>query len=192
MYLRNINKEELNNYTIKAFEGNVVLIDRMESFIRYIGSLRNQKILGFDTETKPSFRKGRRNKVSLLQLAFDSTAYLFRLNRIGVPPEITRILSDPDIIKVGVAVHDDIKILQELVSFKPAGFIDLQKMVKEYGIESSSLKKITAIVLGFRISKSQQVTDWEAPILTRQQKVYAATDAWVCYEIYRSLTCNNQ
>ncbi|MGQ9620500.1 MAG: 3'-5' exonuclease [Bacteroidales bacterium] len=190
MYLKNIAPEELYNCRIESFSGKVIVIDRLKNFSGNIRHLFNQKILGFDTETKPSFRKGRKNRVSLLQLAFDNTAFLFRLNRIGLPGELVKLLSDPQIVKVGVAVHDDIKILQNITRFEPDGFVDLQKVVREYGIESVSLKKISAIVLGFRISKSQQVTDWEAPFLTDAQKKYAATDAWVCYEIYKKLKGN--
>ena len=188
MYLKNITQEELSQYRIGHFSGKIIVIDRMESVHRYKDLFTCRKILGFDTETKPSFRKGRRNRVSLLQFAYDNTAFLFRLNKIGIPDELAKVLSDPEIIKVGVAIHDDIRVLRDLKNFNPAGFVDLQKMVKEYGIESASLKKISAIVLGFRISKSQQVTDWEAPVLSEAQKVYAATDAWVCYEIYKKLT----
>ncbi|MGB4293035.1 MAG: 3'-5' exonuclease [Bacteroidales bacterium] len=188
MYLNNITPEELSNYRVGYFSGRIIVIDSMESFRLHSDLLTGRKILGFDTETKPSFRKGRRNRVSLLQLAYDNTALLFRLNKIGMPGELVKLLSDPGIIKVGVAIHDDIRVLQDLKHFNPGGFIDLQKLVKEYGIESAGLKKIAAIVLGFRISKSQQVTDWEAPVLSEAQKVYAATDAWVCYEVYRKLT----
>jgi len=159
----------------------------MYAFEKYFHLLEGQKVLGFDTETKPSFRKGKRNRVSLIQLACDNTALLFRLNRIGIPDKLIELLSDTSIIKTGVAIHEDIRALQEIARFEPGGFIDLQKLVREYGIESASLKKITAIVLGFRISKSQQVTDWEAPVLTEAQKLYAATDAWVCYRIYSRL-----
>ena len=104
------------------------------------------------------------------------------------------LLADPEVIKVGVAIHDDIKILSNVKKFSPAGFIDLQSYVRDYGIQSSGLKKLAAIVLGFRISKRQQVTDWEAVELTEAQQVYAATDAWVCYEIYNKLyrKCNLQ
>lgn len=189
MYLQNISAEELNKYSVGGFSGRVVMIDSMESFRRNFHLLKgHNNIFGFDTETKPAFRKGRRNRVALLQLAFDNIAFLFRLNRIGIPGELSALMSDPGIIKAGVAVHEDIRVLQNIKQFEPAGFVELQKLVREYGIENASLKKISAIVLGFRISKSQQVTDWEAPLLSEAQKNYAATDAWVCYNIYRKLT----
>jgi len=163
------------------------LVDDPDKFRQIIPKLENQKILGFDTETRPSFRKGRKNKVSLIQLSTGKLACLFRINKIGFPDELIRILNDPKVIKAGVAIHDDIRFLKNIRRFNPDGFIDLQKYVKEFGISSSGLKKLAAIVLGFRISKRQQVTDWEADKLTEAQQLYAATDAWVCYEIYRKL-----
>jgi ribonuclease D len=145
------------------------------------------KILGFDTETRPSFKKGTRHKVSLLQLADDRNAWLFRLNMIGLPPELTALLASPDIVKIGVAVHDDIKALRHLAPFEPGGFVDLQTVVAAHGIKQLGLKKLSAIILGFSISKSQQTSNWEAPGLTLPQQVYAATDAWVCRRIYMQL-----
>jgi ribonuclease D len=186
-YNENIDIEQIHQLDLKWFEGRIVVVNNFDNFHEAINELRNSRILGFDTETRPSFRKGKKNKVSLLQLANSEIACLFRLNRIGLPDELTSILSDPEIIKAGVAIHDDIKFLKGIKNFKPEGFIDLQGYVKDFGIQSSGLKKITAIVLGFRISKRQQVTDWEAPALSEAQQIYAATDAWVSYEIYKKL-----
>jgi ribonuclease D len=186
-YRKEISAEELMNYELSCFKGEIVIVDDLKTFSRILPCLRKNKILGFDTETRPSFRKGRKNRVSLIQLATSDLACLFRINRIGIPQELADILADHDVIKAGVAVHDDIKFLKHVKKFKPDGFIDLQKMVKDFGIKSSGLKKLAAIVLGFRISKRQQVTDWEAYELTEAQQVYAATDAWVCYEIYKKL-----
>lgn len=186
-YLENISAEELKDYDLSWFRGKIVLVDDPDKFRQIIPKLENQKILGFDTETRPSFRKGRKNKVSLIQLSTGKLACLFRINKIGFPDELIRILNDPKVIKAGVAIHDDIRFLKNIRRFNPDGFIDLQKYVKEFGISSSGLKKLAAIVLGFRISKRQQVTDWEADKLTEAQQLYAATDAWVCYEIYRKL-----
>lgn len=187
VYSENITIEEIKELELSWFEGEIFLVDTMEKFNQVIPLLRTSKLLGFDTETKPSFKKGRKNKVSLLQLANDKIACLFRINRIGIPDELLAILSDPQIVKTGVALHDDIKVLAGIRKFTPEGFLDLQGFVKSYGIESSGLKKLTAIILGFRISKSQQVTDWEASQLSEPQLVYAATDAWVCHEIYKKL-----
>ncbi len=186
-YRENLTAAELADYDLSWFKGKIIIIDNLKIFKKVIPALQDKKILGFDTETRPSFRKGRKNRVSLIQLATNEVAWLFRINRIGIPEELVTILADPDVIKAGVAVHDDIRFLKHLRKFEPEGIIDLQKLVKEYGITSSGLKKLSAIILGFRISKRQQVTDWEAEDLSEAQQIYAATDAWVCYEIYKQL-----
>lgn len=190
-FREDISAEELQTYDLSHFNGEIAVIDSFEKFRNVMPRLKKERILGFDTETRPSFRKGHKNNVSLLQLACRDKAYLFRMNKIGLPPELTDILADPSIIKAGVAVHDDIRFLKSIRKFSPEGFIDLQNFVRNFGIQSSGLKKLTAIVLGFRISKRQQVTDWEAETLTDAQLVYAATDAWVSYEIYKKLSVNN-
>ena len=187
-YKENITVEEIQEYELSWFKGRIVVVDNPETFSRVMPLLKKEKILGFDTETKPSFRKGHRNKVSLIQLSSGTLACLFRINKIGLPGELTSLLSDPSVIKAGVALHDDLKVLRKISRFNPEGFVDLQKFVRDFGIESSGLKKLTAIVLGFRISKRQQVTDWEAEELSEPQQIYAATDAWVCREIYEKLT----
>ena len=169
-YSENITIEEIKELNLSWFEGEIFLVDNMDKFYQVIPKLKKSKLLGFDTETKPSFKKGRKNKVSLLQLSDDKIACLFRINRIGLPDELAEILSDPEIIK------------KNLISQLTAPVF-----VRNYGIECSGLKKLTAIILGFRISKSQQVTDWEAKQLSEPQLIYAATDAWVCHEIYKRL-----
>jgi ribonuclease D len=187
-FLENISGEEIKDLDLKWFEGEIIVVDTFKVYRRVIPHLMNVRILGFDTETRPSFRKGKKNRVSLIQLADSNVAFLFRINRIGIPDELVTLLSDPGIIKVGVAIHDDIKFLKNVRRFEPDGFVDLQGFVKSYGIQSSGLKKLAAIILGFRISKRQQVTDWEAPDLSEAQQLYAATDAWVCHQIYNKLT----
>lgn len=186
-FQENITVEELREYDLSWFKGKIIVVDNKKTFSKVLPELLGERVLGFDTESRPSFRKGHRNKVSLIQLATAEIAFLFRINRIGIPGELAAILADPEIIKTGVAIHDDIKFLKKIRRFNPQGFIDLQKFVRDFGIESSGLKKITAIVLGFRISKRQQVTDWEAGKLSEAQQIYAATDAWVCREIYTRL-----
>jgi ribonuclease D len=186
-YVESVSEEELENYELSWFKGEIVVIEDRDTFSAVFPRLLGQDVLGFDTETRPSFRKGRSNKVSLIQLATADLACLFRINKIGIPDDLARLLSDPGVIKAGVAIHDDIRFLKKVKKFESEGFIDLQKLVREYGIQSSGLKKISAIVLGFRISKRQQVTDWEASKLTEAQEVYAATDAWVCHQVYTRL-----
>ena len=149
--------------------------------------LYREEVLGFDTETRPAFKKGRKNKLSLLQFSTEFHAFLFRTGSVGLPDQIIQLLEDEDIIKIGAAVHDDLIELKDLRKFRPAGFLDLQKYVEAFGIENKSVVKMAGIVLGFRISKSQQLSNWDADVLNDAQKQYASTDAWVCYRIYREL-----
>jgi len=186
-YPESITPEEIEKCDLSWFRGEIVLVEDMKSFNETFPRLLNSEVLGFDTETRPSFRKGRKNKVSLIQLANENLACLIRINRVGIPPQLAGLLASDDIIKAGVAVHDDIRFLRNVKGFNPSGFVDLQKFVRDYGIQVSGLKKLSAIILGFKISKRQQVTDWEAEHLTDAQQVYAATDAWVCYQIYTKL-----
>ncbi|MCK5028217.1 MAG: 3'-5' exonuclease domain-containing protein 2 [Bacteroidales bacterium] len=187
MFAENLTNEEVNDLPLYQFNGGIFVIDTFDKYDDYVPLLKGKKILGFDTETRPSFKKGKINPVSLLQITSSNQAFLLRINKIGLSDEIKEILSNPDIIKIGLAIKDDIKILREIGDFEPAGFIDLQDYVEEFAIEAKSLKKITGIVLEKRISKSQQVTNWEKEELSEAQQVYAATDAWVCLQIYRKL-----
>lgn len=191
IYKENITVEEIAECELSWFKGEIVVVDNLKTYYEVFPKLLGSDLLGFDTETKPSFKKGSKNTVSLIQLSTSNLACLFRINKIGFPQELIKLLSDPSVIKAGVAVHDDIRFLKGVKKFSAEGFVDLQNFVRDYGIESSGLKKLSAIVLGFRISKRQQVTDWEAEQLSEAQQIYAATDAWVCYEIYKKLTNGN-
>jgi ribonuclease D len=187
MYRESIDKDELAELPLIQFEGEIKLIESKDEYLTAVEYLSRQKLLGFDTETRPAFKKGVVYEVALLQLATVDRAFLFRLNKIGLPNGLKGILENPEILKIGVAIRDDIKGLQKLNSFKPSGFIELQDHVKEFGIQDFSLKKLSAIVLGYRISKAQRVTNWEAPDLTEAQLIYAATDAWISHRIFESL-----
>jgi ribonuclease D len=186
-YRESIDKQELAELPLIQFEGNITLVESKDEYMASIDYLSGQKILGFDTETKPAFKKGVVNEVALLQLSTKDRAFLFRLNKIGLPNGLKGILENPGIQKIGVAIRDDIKGLQKLNYFKPGGFVELQELVKGYGIQDFSLKKLSAIVLGYRISKSQRITNWEAPELSEAQQIYAATDAWISHRIFESL-----
>ncbi len=190
MFKESISNEELTEMPLKKFEGEIVLVDSHKKLKQAIAELSLHSIIGFDTETKPSFKKGVINKVALLQLSTKNRAFLFRINRIGLPKEIVEILANEKVIKPGVAIRDDIKGLQAFRKFKPGGFVELQDEAKEMGIQNFSLKKLTAIVCGFRISKGQQLTNWEAEVLTPPQQNYAATDAWAALEIYENFSKN--
>ena len=189
MYIESISREELEKLEYASFPGKIQVIDSVGAeFNRAIAYLRSQKIIGFDTETRPCFGPNQpRYGVSLLQLSGPGKAYLFRLKSMGMHRRLCNLLSDRRIIKVGAAIHDDIRGLQKLNDFRADGFVDLQKIVAEYGIRDKSVKKMTAIILGFRISKTQQLSNWEAEELSESQCKYAATDAWVCREMYIKL-----
>lgn len=183
-----ISKEEINELPLGQFEGEIFLIDHPDDVGEVVDFLEDQDIIGFDTETKPSFRKGQFNHVSLLQLSTATQAFLFRLNSIGFPDELRSLLEKDNLIKVGAAVHDDIKALRKLTtSFHPASFFDLNDELKKVGFHNVGVRNLSGMVLKIRISKSEQVSNWEAERLTEKQLRYAATDAWACLEIYKVL-----
>ena len=190
-FLPSISADEINRLEVKQFDGEIHLIDSLEDVPEAVEYISRHKLIGFDTESKPSFSKGSSNKVSLLQLAIPDEVFLFRLLYTGLPDELIRLFEDEDIIFAGVAIRDDVRKLQQIRSFKDAGFLELQKYSSYYKIEDNSLKKLAAIVMNIRISKSQQLSDWEAKTLTEAQMRYAATDAWVCHEVYHILRNSN-
>ena len=189
MYIESITPELLDKLEYASFPGKIFVIDSVGAeFNRAIAYLRSQKVIGFDTETRPCFGPDQpRYGVALLQLSGPEKAYLFRIKNMGMHRRLCNLLADKRIIKVGAAIHDDIRGLQKLREFEPGSFVDLQKIVWEYGIKDKSVKKMTAIILGFRISKTQQLSNWEAEALSESQCKYAATDAWVCREMYLKL-----
>ena len=186
-YRSHIEKNEVSAMPNVLFEGRIITIDTVEEAEKAAKALMNESILGIDTETRPSFRKGVQYGVSLLQLSTADTCFLFRLNRTGMPDSLVKLLEKKDTIKVGLSLHDDYQALNKRRNFKAGSFIDLQKIVGNYGIEEMGLQKVFAIIFGKRISKSQQLTNWENDVLTDKQKLYAATDAWACLEIYKKL-----
>ena len=189
MYKSSITPEEMEKLEFVSFPGQIHVIDTLGAeFNRAVNYLRNQKIIGFDTETRPCFSAGQpQNGVALLQLSGPNHAYLFRINKIGMHRRLCSLMANPKIIKVGAAVHDDIRGLQKHRDFVPAAFVDLQKIVGDYGINDKSVKKMSSIIMGFRVSKTQQLSNWEAETLSESQCKYGATDAWVCREMYLKL-----
>lgn len=184
-----ISKEIIATLPIESFPGRIVVVDNEAQVSKATEWLSQEKIIGFDTETRPTFKKGQSNHVALMQLSTHDTCYLFRLNRIGFVPPLKRLLEDEVLLKVGISLKDDFCMLGRLNSgqFTPRNFIELQKFVKPYGIEDQSLQKIYAIVIGKKISKGQRLSNWEADHLTDSQQLYAATDAWSCIKIYETL-----
>jgi len=182
-----IEKEFIKKLPIQEFEGKINIIKDLKDVSSAIKSLSKVTVLGFDTETRPSFKKGENNFVSLLQLSTSNEAYLFRLNYLGLPEELLNLLVDPKILKVGVAILDDIRALQKLRKFDPNGFVELSKIAKSLGIVTCGLRSLAAIFLSVQITKKEQLTNWDRPYFKASQSMYAATDAWVCLEIYRFL-----
>lgn len=182
-----ISNEQTAELPSAHFDGRIIIVDNEAQIEAVYRDLSSQTIIGFDTETRPSFKAGVTYKVSLLQLSTPQRCYLIRLCRTKLHPSLLKILSNPNIKKIGADVAGDIRSLHALRNFKERGFIDLQQMVAYWGVEEKSLRKMSALVLGERVSKAQRLSNWEASTLTSQQQMYAATDAWVCLKIYDRL-----
>ena len=189
--MRSITKEEIAVFDIEEFNGHIYVIDTLSKTDRAVKYLSGFSSLGFDTETRPSFKKGNLNSVALIQLSTQNRCYLFRLNRIGFSTSLVQLLSDVNIKKIGLSLRDDFTSMSRRMQFTPDGFIDLQKIVSEYNISDISLQKIYAILFHKKISKSQRLTNWEADELSQAQKKYAALDAWACLKIYENLCHTN-
>lgn len=190
MYRATITNEEINLMPVTTFTGRIIVADSAETMIMAEQALMQAKVIGFDTETRPSFRKGVSYKTALLQLSTEDTAVLIRLQYVGLSTVIKGILQSPEVLKIGAAIRDDIRGLQQFKRYQPAGFVDLQTIVRRWGIEDLSVKKMAAIVLGVKVSKAQRLSNWEAAQLTHSQMDYAAVDAWVCQRIYTELMAN--
>ncbi|HRF69023.1 MAG TPA: 3'-5' exonuclease [Muribaculum sp.] len=183
-----ITKEQLSALPTVTYPGHIIVINTVEQAKSALETIRRFPVVGFDTETKPSFRKGRTNQVALMQFATEECCYLFRINKFGFPDELRDLIENPRITKVGLSLKDDFHVMHKLHDFQPAGFVDLQDLVKEFNILDCSLQKIYGIIFGERISKSQRLSNWEASTLSTPQQTYASIDAWACLKIYSHLT----
>jgi len=186
-YQNEISKEDVASLDLIQYEGPIRVIDSMELFDQEIQRISRQTHLGFDTETRPSFKKGKMHPTSLIQIATLDQAWIIRVNLLGYPGKLLKLLSDEAPLKIGLGLQDDLRRLRADFQFEPGGFLDLQNYVPAFGIDEKGLKKISGIVLNRRISKAQQVSNWEAEVLSEAQLRYAATDAWICLMIYRQL-----
>lgn len=182
-----ITKEQIALLPIVRYDGTVVVVDTPEAADSAARRLMDEEIIGFDTETRPSFKKGHPHTVALLQLSTDTECYLFRLNHIGMRDSIAALLECEKVTKVGLSIKDDVHALNKLRPVKPGQLVELQSFVKNYQIADNSLQKIYGIVFGERISKGQRLTNWEAEKLTESQQAYAALDALACLRLYRHL-----
>jgi len=184
---RTITKDDISEMPKVNFEGKIIMICTEKDAERAVDFLNKFPVLGIDSETKPSFVKGKSHKVSLLQIATNEHCFLFRLNLIGFPQVLIGLLENPLIVKVGLSLKDDFLAMHKRVTFKQQNCIELQEFVKPFGIQDKSLQKIYAILFGHKISKSQRLSNWEAESLSSSQQLYAATDAWTCLKIYNLL-----
>ena len=181
-------KFAINDYPVEHFPGRIIVIQTVKEAGKAVEYLLGQDILGLDTETRPSFKKGsQQHLVSLLQVSTHDTCFLFRLNMIGMPTPIVRLLEDTMVMKVGLSWHDDILSLMRRVSFTPGYFIDIQNLVSQIGIRDLSLRKLYANIFHKRINKRQQLSNWDRDVLDAKQKMYAATDAWTCIMLYEEI-----
>jgi ribonuclease D len=181
---RRMSKDEINDCPIKRWTGKTTVVRNRKELAVAVHRLAGQTLLGFDTETRPAYRKGESYLPSLLQLAGDDEVFIFQLKHLGLAGPLRKILADAAIIKAGVSLDYDISELNKLARFKAAGFADLGKLAKKAGVKNHGLRGLAAVYLGFRIAKGVQTSNWARDVLTRQQIQYAATDAWVGRELY--------
>ena len=187
MFNKKITKAEINDLPLFKYEGKTVVAATEKQINKALFEIEQHDVVGFDTETKPTFRKGEFNHVALVQVAIPDKVYLLRIQHSGISNAMAHFLSNPRIQKIGIALDDDVIALKRRRKFSPSSFIDLNKMANQLGIENIGARNLTALLLGYRISKNQQISNWENPTLTLPQVKYAATDAWVCLEIYHRL-----
>lgn len=184
MFAESIDNEVVRELPKIKFTGQTIVVNQHNIQESIIDEFRAAGVIGFDTETKPSFKRGVSHGTALLQLSTQNTALLVKLKEVGIPDQIMQLLQEKKLVKVGAAIRDDIIGLKQVRKFNPGGFVDLQSIAPEFGINEKSVRKLAAIVLGAKISKTQQLSNWEALQYTEAQVDYASTDAWVCREIF--------
>jgi len=184
---KSITKEEVANLPIEEFTGRIIVVQSEKEVMKAVAYLSSFPLIGFDTETRPAYKKGTVRGVALMQLSTQDTCFLIRLNLVGFPPCLVDLLTDPSIQKIGLSLRDDFLSMNRRMQIDPKGFVDLQQIVPQYGFKDIGLQKIYAILFQKKISKGQRLSNWEADILTEAQKKYAALDAWACLKIYKEL-----
>ena len=187
MFEKKITKQEINELPLFKYEGKTIIAANEQQIDKAIFEIEKYDLVGFDTETKPTFKKGEFNHVALVQIAIPGKVYLLRIHQTGITNTFKRFLSNEKIMKIGIALDDDIIALNKKRRFEANGFKDLNQIAPTLGIENIGARNLTALLLKNRISKNQQVSNWENPALTTPQIKYAATDAWICLEMYNKL-----
>ncbi|MDR3142578.1 MAG: 3'-5' exonuclease domain-containing protein 2 [Tannerellaceae bacterium] len=191
-YTQSITKEQIAILPVEEYKGRVIIIETKKDAGHAVEYLSKYEKTGFDTETRPSFTKGQRFKIALMQIATENVCFLFRLNKIGIPKTLEGFLSNDTILKIGLSLRDDFGAIKKRTDIEPHNFLDLQSYVGQFGIEDASLQKIYAILFGRKISKGQRLSNWEADRLSDSQQRYAALDAWACLKIYNKLKQDNE
>jgi ribonuclease D len=186
-YRRTLTSQEINELPLRRFEGDVLVLSSEEEIAGALTGMNGERLLGFDTETRPVFKKGKSYDPALIQLALSDRVLVIQLSQAGLPKVLSKVLADPGVIKTGVAVRDDVAGLKRLSAFEEAGFVDLGDVAREAGLATHGLRNLAANLLGFRISKGAQCSNWSKPCLSRKQILYAATDAWISREIHLAL-----
>ncbi len=182
-----ISKDQISLLPTAVFPGRIIVVQTGNDVEKATSYLEKQSLIGFDTETRPTFTKGMQRIIALMQLSTEDSCFLFRLNYIDIPDSLKQILANPEIKKIGLSLKDDFSAIRKRMPLEPRNFIELQSFVKKFGIEDNSLQRIYAILFGEKISKGQRLSNWEADILSESQQKYAALDAWACLRIYKKL-----
>lgn len=187
MFPISITKDEIMELPLSSYTGKVVIAYTEEQIASAMMEINRSKVVGFDTEARPTFKKGQTRNVSLIQVATDEKVFLLRIKQSGLTDDLIAFLENEDLIKVGIGLEDDYNLLRRLRGFQPGGFLDLNPQMKELGAASIGARNLAAMILEIRISKSAQTSNWENEVLSQKQIRYAATDAWICLEIYNKL-----
>lgn len=187
MFEKEITKDQVNNLPLQRYQGKVVVVSNVEQLTSALDELNKAAVIGFDTESKPTFYKGQYNPVAMIQMAIPGKVFLIRISLTGFTQSLRDIFSNKRIVKTGISIRDDLKDLQRLAPFTPENVVDLNDIASEIGVMNIGVRSLAGIFLGIRISKSQQTSNWERETLSDSQVAYAATDAWVCLEIYQKL-----
>lgn len=185
--IRSLTREEINELPLLAYEGEIRVVNDQQGLEAALERLKKESVLGFDTETRPSFRKGKSYPTTLVQLAGTDCVFLIQLMFVPFGERLASLLASPDIVKAGVAIHEDMRCLRKLHDFKPAALVDLAEMARGLRLQAQGLRTLAAHIMGGRISKSAQCSNWAKKELTAQQIRYAATDAWIGRELYLRL-----
>ncbi len=187
LHRHSISKDEISSLPLRSYTGHIHVVDSDEKMHSAVRALSGEKVIGFDTETRPAFKVGESYPPALIQLAGSNSVYIFQLRHIASYGPLAGILADKTVLKAGVAVRDDLNKLNGVFAFKPEGFVELADMRAKLGIKNAGLRGLAALLFGFKISKHVKISRWDSPKLTHEQIVYAATDAWICREIYFAL-----